>query len=325
MGNWVGLCHRRREKYNSRGYRFLMFTGISAGNLSLYPRGGSFPRFRGFIRVFSFPVPARRLFSALPRVYSREIFPCTRAVALFRVSAGISAGILPLYPRGNSFPRFRGFIRAFSFPVPARWLFSTLPRVYSRVFFPYTRAAALFRVSAGLFARFLSLYPRGNSFPRFRGFIRRKSFPVPARWLFSALPRVYSRVFFPCTRAAALFRASAGLFAGILPLYPRGGSFPRFRGYIRGKSFPVPARWLFSALPRVYPRVFFPCTRAAALFRVSAGLSAGNLSLYPRGNSFPRFRGFIRAFSSPVPARRLFISLPQIPLLQLFLNLPVSG
>ena len=37
-----------------------MFTGISAGNLSLYPRGGSFPRFRGFIRAFSSPVPARQ-------------------------------------------------------------------------------------------------------------------------------------------------------------------------------------------------------------------------------------------------------------------------
>ena len=39
LGTWVELCHRRREKYNSRGYRFLMFTGISAGNLSLCPRG----------------------------------------------------------------------------------------------------------------------------------------------------------------------------------------------------------------------------------------------------------------------------------------------
>ena len=143
---------------------------------------------------------------------------------------GISAGILPLYPRGNSFPRFRGFIRAFSFPIPARQLFSTLPRVYPREIFPYTRAATLFHASAGLFARFLSLYPRGSSFPRFRGSIRVFSFPVPARWLFSALPRVYSREIFPCTRAAALFRASAGFLSlhstrgtipHIIPNYPR--------------------------------------------------------------------------------------------------------
>ena len=39
LGTWVGLCHSLREKYNSRGYSFLMFTGISAENLSLYPRG----------------------------------------------------------------------------------------------------------------------------------------------------------------------------------------------------------------------------------------------------------------------------------------------
>ena len=78
--------------------------------------------------------------------------------------------------------------------------------------------------------------------------------------------RVYSREIFPCTRAAALFRASAGLFAGNLSLYPRGGSFPRFRGFIRAFSFPVPARWLFFALPRVYSREIFPCTRASAGF-----------------------------------------------------------
>ena len=165
-------------------------------------------------------------------------------------------------------------------------------RVYPREIFPCTRAAALFRASAGLFAGNLSLYPRGSSFPRFRGYTRGKSFPVPARRLFSALPRVYPREIFPCTRAVALFRASAGLSARFLSLYPRGGSFPRFRGFIRAFSSPVPARRLFSAFPRVYPRVFFPCTRAVALFRVSAGLSAGNLSLYPRGNSFPRFRAF---------------------------------
>ena len=39
LGTWVGLCHSLREKYNSRGYIFLMFTGISAENLSLYPCG----------------------------------------------------------------------------------------------------------------------------------------------------------------------------------------------------------------------------------------------------------------------------------------------
>ena len=158
-----------------------MFTGLSAGILPLYPRVGSFPRFRGFIRAISSPVPARQLFSALPRVYPREIFPCTRAVALFRASAGLFAGNLSLYPRGGSFPRFRGFIRGFSSPIPARRLFSAFPRVYSRVFFPCTRAATLFRASAGLFAGNLSLYPRGGSFLRFRGFIRAFSFPVPAR------------------------------------------------------------------------------------------------------------------------------------------------
>ena len=116
-GSAVGVV-----SYNSRGYRFLMFAGISAGILSLYPRGGTFPRFRGFIRGFSFPVPARRHFSAFPRVYSRVFFPCTRAVILFRTSTGLFAGFLSLYPRGDSFPRFRGFIRGFSFPVPARCL-----------------------------------------------------------------------------------------------------------------------------------------------------------------------------------------------------------
>ena len=147
LGTWVELCHRRREKYNSRGYRFLMFAGISAGNLSLYPRGGSFPRLRGFIRGFSFPVPARWHFFTFPRVYSRVFFPCTRAVILFRASAGLFVGFLSLYPRGGSFSRFRGFIRGFSFPVPARCFFSALPRVYSWVFFPCTRAAFMYSLA----------------------------------------------------------------------------------------------------------------------------------------------------------------------------------
>ena len=63
---------------------------------------------------------------------------------------------------------------------------------------------------------------------------------------------------------------------------------------------------------RVYPREIFPCTRAVALFRVSAGF----LSLYPRGTILHIIPNYPRAH---------FISLPQIPLLQLFLNLPVSG
>ncbi len=155
---------------------------------------------------------------------------------------GISAGNLLLYPRGSSFPRFHGYIRAKSSPVPARCFFSALPRVYSRVFFPCTRASALFRVSAGIFARNLSLYPRGDSFPRFHGYIRGKSSPVPARRLFSALPRVYPREIFSCTRAMPLFCAFTGIFARFLFLYPRGDSFPHFHGYIRAKSSPVPAR-----------------------------------------------------------------------------------
>ena len=135
----------------------------------------------------------------------------------------------------------------------------------------------------GISAGNLLLYPRGDSFPRFHGYIRGKSSHVPARQLFSAFPRVYPRDFFPCTRAVALFCASTGISARNLFLYPRGGVFPRFNGYIRAKSSPVPARQLFSALPRVYPREIFPCTRAVALFRFSTGISAGFLSLYPRG------------------------------------------
>ena len=141
----------------------------------------------------------------------------------------------------------------------------------------------LFRASTGISAGNLPLYPRGASFPRFHGYIRRKSSPVPARRLFSTRSRVYSREIFPCTRAVTLFRASTGIFAGILSLYPRGSSFLRFHGYIRGNSFPVPARQLFSALPRVYPREIFSCTRAVVFFYASTGISARFLSLYPRG------------------------------------------
>ena len=136
------LCHKREEKYNSRGYRFLMFTGLSAGNLSLYPRGGVFPPGHGYIRGKSSSVPARRRFSARSRVYSREIFSCTRAVTFFRPATGIFAGNPFLYPRGGVFPPDHGYIRGKSFPVPARWRFSAQPRVYPREIFPCTRAVA---------------------------------------------------------------------------------------------------------------------------------------------------------------------------------------
>ena len=94
------LCHRRKEKYNSRGASLLMFTGISAGNLFLYPRGGVFPPGHGYIRGKSFPVPARRCFSAQPRVYSREILSCTRAARFFRPATGIVIRVPPRLRRG---------------------------------------------------------------------------------------------------------------------------------------------------------------------------------------------------------------------------------
>ena len=136
------LCYRLKEKYNSRGYRFLMFTGISAGILLLYPCGGVFPPGHGYIRGKSSPVPARWCFSAQPRVYPREIFPCTRAAVFFRSATGISAGNLLLYPRGGVFPLGHGYIRGISSPVPARLRFSAQPRVYSREILSCTRAVA---------------------------------------------------------------------------------------------------------------------------------------------------------------------------------------
>ena len=199
-----------------------MFTGISAGFLSLYPRGCSFPRFHGYIRGFSFPVPARLLFSALPRVYPRVFSPCTRAVAFFRLVSGIFVGNLSLYPRGGIFPAGHGYIRGKSSPVPARRRFSGWSRVYPREIFPCTRAAALFRPATGIYTKNLLLYPRGSSFPRFHGYIREFFLPVPARLLFSMLPRVYPRVFFPCTRAAALFHASTGIVIRVPPRLRRG-------------------------------------------------------------------------------------------------------
>ena len=292
----MGLFHRRREKYNSRGCRFLMFTGLSAGILPLYPRGGSFPRFRGFIRGNSSPVPARWLFSALPRVYPRVFFPCTRAAALFRASAGLFAGNLSLYPRGGSFPRFRGFIRAFSFPVPARQ--HIRPGI--------SPLAARFRLAARATDAKIRLWRIKHRRVQTAAVGLCRGVYVFVGWVKIGLGNWVGL----CHRRREKYNSRGyrflmftGISAGNLSLYPRGGSFPRFRGFIRGFSFPVPARRLFSTLPRVYPREIFPCTRAMALFRASAGLFARFLSLYPRGDSFPRFRGFIRAISFHVPAR----------------------
>ena len=176
-----------------------MFTGISAGNLLPYPRGGVFPAGHGYIRGKSSPVPAWRCFSGRPRVYTRGIFSCTRAAAFFRLVSGISAGNLSLYPRGGAFPAGHGYIRAEIYPVPARRHFSGQPRVYPRVIFSCTRAAMFFRPATGIFARNLLLYPRGGIFPAGHGYIRGKSSPIPARWCFSGRPRVYPREIFPCT------------------------------------------------------------------------------------------------------------------------------
>ena len=148
----------------------------------------------------------------------------------------------------------------------------------------------------GISAGNLSLYPRGGSFPRFRGFIRAFSFPVPARWLFSAFPRVYSQVFFPCTRAVALFRVSAGF----LSLHSTRGTIP----YI---------------IPN-YPHAHYNAglNTSAAVCRRRYLVSVRNLSIRCACNQ-------TRVCRRKCSGRRLFISLPQIPLLQLFLNLPVSG
>ncbi len=176
-----------------------MFSGISAGNPSLYPRSDVFPAGLGYIRGKSSPVPARRHFSGWSRVYSRGIFSCTRAAAFFRLATGIFAGNLLLYPRGGVFPAGHGYIRGKSSPVPARQCFSGWSRVYSREIFPCTRAAAFFRLVSGIFARNPLLYPRGGVFPAGHGYIRGKSSPVPARQCFSGRSRVYPREIFPCT------------------------------------------------------------------------------------------------------------------------------
>ncbi len=242
---------------------FRPVTGIYARNLLLYPRGVAFPAGHGYIRAESLPVPARRRFSSRSRVYTREIFTCTRAATLFWPATGIFAGNLLLYPRGDVFPTGHGYIRAESSPVPARRHFSGRSRVYTRGIFTCTRAATPFQPVAGIYARSLLLYPRGDVFPAGRGYIRAESSPVPARRRFSSRSRVYTRGVFSCTRAATFFRPATGIFAGNLLLYPRGDAFPTGHGYIRGKSSPVPARRSFSGRLRVYPREIFSCTRAA--------------------------------------------------------------
>ena len=111
---------------------------------------------------------------------------------------------------------------------------------------------------------------------------------------------------FKYIRAAILFRPATGIYARNLLLYPRGDAFPAGHGYIRAESSPVPARCRFSGRSRVYPREIFPCTRAATFFRPVTGISARNLLLYPRGDTFPAGHGYIRGKSLPVPARRRF-------------------
>ena len=143
---------------------------------------------------------------------------------------------------------------------------------------------------------------RGDMFLLVVGYIRGNFSPVPARRCFSGWLRVYPREIFSCTRAAILLRPIAGISARFSLLYPRGGVFPAGCGYIRGKSSPVPARRCFSGRLRVYPREIFSCTRAAMLLRPVAGISAGNLLLYPRGGVFPAGCGYIRGNFSPVPA-----------------------
>ena len=155
----------------------------------------------GYIRGNFSPVPARRRFSGRLRVYPRVFLSCTRAAVLFRPIAGISARFSLLYPRGGVFPAGCGYIRAFFSPVPARRCFSGRLRVYPREFFSCTRAAVLFRLAAGISARFSLLYPRGDTFPAGCGYIRGKSSPVPARRYFYGRLRVYPREIFSCTRA----------------------------------------------------------------------------------------------------------------------------
>ncbi len=211
-----------------------------------------------------------------------------------------------LYPRGDTFPAGCGYIRGNFSPVPARRCFSGRLRVYPREFFSCTRAAVFFRPVAGISAGIFLLYPRGGVFPAGCGYIRGNFSPVPARRCFSGRLRVYPREFFSCTRAALLLRPVAGISARFSLLYPRGDAFMAGCGYIRAFFSPVPARRYFYDRLRVYLRKIFSCTRAAVFFRPVTGISAGNLLLYPRGGVFPAGCGYIRAFFSPVPARRCF-------------------
>ena len=141
------------------------------------------------------------------------------------------------------------------------------------------------------------------------GYIRGNFSPVPARRCFSGRLRVYPREFFSCTRAAVFFRPVAGISARFSLLYPRGATFTTSYGYIRAFFSPVPARRYFYDRLRVYPREIFSCTRAALLFRLPAGISAGNLLLYPRalGICLPsaRSRLVARAAVAKIRLRRI--------------------
>ena len=114
-----------------------------------------------------------------------------------------------------------GYIRGNFSPVPTRRRFSGRLRVYPREIFSCTRAAAFFRLAAGISARFFLLYPRGATFTAGCGYIRGNFSPVPARRCFSGRLRVYPREIFSCTRAAVFFRLAAGISARFSLLYPR--------------------------------------------------------------------------------------------------------
>ena len=195
----------------------------------------------------------------------------------------LSRAVYVIYnSRGDMFLLVVGYIRGNFSPVPARRRFSGRLRVYPREFLSCTRAAAFFRLAAGISARFSLLYPRGATFPAGCGYIRGNFSPVPARRYFYGRLRVYPREFFSCTRAAVFFRPATGISAGIFLLYPRGGVFLAGCGYIRAFFSPVPARRYFYGRLRVYPREIFSCTRAAILLRPIAGISARFSLLYPR-------------------------------------------
>ena len=268
--------------------------------------GWCFPRVRGDVPALGQTAPSHGRFSPRARGCSHHTRHQPRYVDVFPACAGM----FPAPPKSGRirqcFPRVRGDVPVFCFPLMWMLTFSPRARGCSSNDSSNARWCAVFPACAGMFPDNFSTPPPSYRFPRVRGDVPGVTDSVVDKIKFSPRARGCSAARIRVLPGCGVFPACAGMFPAGTALRLNPCRFPRVRG-------DVP-----NALARQQQaRLFSPRARGCSLhddhpfcvcvvFPACAGMFLPRRGLGLSGSGFPRVRGDVPVTGLPTRLSALF-------------------